>query len=198
MKLVVGLGNIGEAYANTRHNLGFICLDYYANKHNLAFKEEKKLKCYLASFTKNGERIILIKPTTYMNLSGEAVSAVMNYYKVDIEDVLVICDDLDSPVGRVRLRSDGSSGGHNGLKNIILHTGTQSFKRIKIGISRNPLIDVASYVLGHFKEEEIPLIEEAVKEANLAIEEFILGVPFNKIASKYSKKWVLGSLFDVR
>ena len=171
MKLVVGLGNIGEAYANTRHNLGFICLDYYANKHNLAFKEEKKLKCYLASFTKN---------------------------KVDIEDVLVICDDLDSPVGRVRLRSDGSSGGHNGLKNIILHTGTQSFKRIKIGISRNPLIDVASYVLGHFKEEEIPLIEEAVKEANLAIEEFILGVPFNKIASKYSKKWVLGSLFDVR
>ncbi len=188
MKLIVGLGNIGQTYANTRHNLGFMSLDYYALKHNLEFKEDKKLKCFISSFTINGEKIILIKPTTYMNLSGESVKAVMTYYKISIADILVICDDLDSPCGRIRLRSEGSSGGHNGLKNIILHCGTTIFKRIKIGISRDPQMDVASFVLSHFKEEEKPKIEEAIKNTSEAIEEFVLDVPFAKIASKYSKK----------
>lgn len=187
MKLIVGLGNIGEQYQNTRHNLGFNCLDYYAYKHNLTFKEEKKLKCFLINFNLNGEKIVMIKPTTYMNLSGEAVSLVVNYYKINVSDILVICDDLDSPVGRVRLRDKGASGGHNGLKNIILHLGTADFKRIKIGIGRDKLIDVASYVLSHFKDEEKNLINEAIKEVEMAVEEFILDVPFNKIASKYSK-----------
>lgn len=188
MKLIVGLGNIGTLYDNTRHNLGFMCLDYFAKQHNLTFKEDKKLKCFLASFSVNGEKTILIKPTTYMNLSGESVILVKNYFKVSILDILVICDDLDSNVGRVRLRQNGSSGGHNGLKNIILHLGTEEFKRVKVGIGRNSLMSTVDYVLSRFNDDEKSLIDEAIINVNDLIFEFSNDVPFYKIASKYSKK----------
>ncbi len=188
MKLIVGLGNIGSTYTKTRHNLGFMCVDYFAEKHNLEFKEEKKLKCYLTSFTVQGEKIIIIKPTTYMNLSGDAVLTVKNYYKISILDILVICDDLDSHTARIRLRQNGSSGGHNGLKSIIANLGSEEFKRIKVGIGRNPLMKTADYVLSKFTNEEEPLIEEAIKSVEEIITEFSLDVPFYKLASKYSKK----------
>ena len=190
MKLIVGLGNVGNVYENTRHNLGFMCVDYFARKHNLVFKEDKKLKCLITTFNYNSEKIIIIKPTTYMNLSGEAVLAVKNFYKISILDILIICDDLDSHVGRVRLRQNGSSGGHNGLKNIILHLGTEEFKRVKIGIGRDPLINTADYVLGHFKTEDKVIVDEAIVDVCAILEEFIEDEPFYKIASKYSKKWV--------
>lgn len=188
MKLIVGLGNVGSIYLNTRHNLGFMAVDAIAHKQGVEFKEEKKLKCFLASFSLNGEKSILIKPTTFMNLSGEAVSLVKNFYKISIADILVICDDLDSNVGRVRLRQSGSSGGHNGLKNIILHLGTEEFKRIKIGIGRDPQMNTADYVLSKFKDDEKDLIEEAIVTSSEAALEFCLGEPFYKISSKYSKK----------
>lgn len=188
MKLLVGLGNPGPLYVKTRHNIGFMALDLFAMENNVNFKEEKKLKCLLGVTTIQGEKIYLCKPLTYMNLSGEAVSAVMNYYKINRQDLIVVVDDLDSNPGRLRLRADGSSGGHNGLKSIIAHLGTEEFKRIKIGIGRDRLIPVPDYVLGAIKEEDLPATKEAIKNACAALREFAEGISFLKISSKYSKK----------
>ncbi len=188
MKLLVGLGNPGPLYVKTRHNMGFMTIDLFASKHNISFKEEKKLKCLLGVTNINGEKVFLCKPLTYMNLSGEAVSAVLNYYKIPLADMIIVADDLDSNPGRVRLRANGSSGGHNGLKSIIAHIGTEQFNRIKIGIGRDKNIPVADYVLGVVKEEDEALTKEAINSAADALDEFVNGITFLKISSKYSKK----------
>lgn len=148
-------------------------IDFFAVVNNQSFKEEKKLKSLISKFKFNGEDLILIKPLTYMNLSGEAVVAVMNFYKIDIEDILVIYDDISIDLGRVRFRNSGSDGGHNGIKSIIKQLGTQDFARLKIGIGPQPNIPSEAYVLQNFSREELsklkdilksPLIETYLKE----------------------------------
>ncbi len=186
MKLIIGLGNPGEEYANTRHNMGFMTLDRFANKHNLEFKLESKFKGLISKVDFNGNKALLLKPLTYMNLSGESIIEVMHYYKISILDILVICDDLDSPLGRIRLRKDGSSGGHNGLKSIEHNCNSNQFKRIKIGIDRSPVIPVIDWVLKKLTKEEIATLEPSFDTAIAAIEDFINDIDFYKIASKYS------------
>ncbi len=157
MKLIVGLGNPGQQYEQTRHNVGFRVVDMLAK--NLGWKwSEQRNRAILASGTLGPEKVILVKPITFMNNSGEAVSALVHWYKVQPEDVLVVYDELDLPVGRVRLKSNGSSGGHNGIDNIIRHLHTNNVPRLRIGIGRptNTHVETVSYVLG------IPPLDERI------------------------------------
>ncbi|MBO5712360.1 MAG: aminoacyl-tRNA hydrolase [Acholeplasmatales bacterium] len=188
MKLIVGLGNPGKQYEGTRHNAGFMCIDEVAKYYNCEFKLETKLKGMVAKVNVNGNKAILLKPMTYMNLSGEALVQTAQFYKIDFENIIVIADDLDSRCGRVRLRADGSAGGHNGLKNIILKTGRQDFKRIKIGIDRSSVIPVIDWVLTKFTKDELPLINEAVATGSKACIDFIEGKTFYQVSSLYSSK----------
>ena len=161
MKLIIGLGNPGKEYLNTRHNAGFMAVDAFAKKHDITFSFEPKMKGMLAQVNLGGNKAILLKPMTYMNLSGEAVSLVMNFYKIPVEDILVISDDLDSRLGRIRLRAKGSAGGHNGHKNIQMHIHTEEYKRIKIGIDRSDVIPVIDWVLKKFDPNELSIMNSA-------------------------------------
>lgn len=169
MKLIAGLGNIGEKYCFTRHNAGFMVLDKLAMDNNITFKEDKKLKCFI---TKMGENI-LIKPTTFMNLSGESVRAVIDYYKIDVKDILIVYDDIALDLGRIRFRANGSDGGHNGIKSIIKHIGTQNFDRLKIGIGPQPNIPSENYVLQNFPKEHLEELKKVLKRADEAIEYYL-------------------------
>ena len=184
MKLIVGLGNPGKEYEKTRHNAGFMCIDKVATACNLRF-DTKKFKAELATGFVNGEKVILMKPQTYMNLSGEAVGACVRFYNIPIEDICVLVDDLDLPIGKIRLRMKGSSGGQNGLKNIIAHLGTQEFKRIRIGIGNNKLIDTKDYVLGKISKEDQTLFEDALQRASHAAVDFI-SKPFELVMGEYN------------
>ena len=161
MKLIAGLGNIGEKYCFTRHNAGFMVLDKWAIDEGFSFKEDKKLKCFLAKYNE----IIFVKPTTFMNLSGEAVRAVMDYYKLSEEDVLIIYDDIALDLGKIRFRANGSDGGHNGIKSIIKHMGTQNFDRLKIGIGPQPNIPSENYVLQNFPKENFEELKNVLKKS---------------------------------
>ena len=172
MKLIVGLGNPGKEYENTRHNVGFMTMDRLADVLNVSI-DHAKLKGEYVKMKYHGEDVILLKPMTYMNNSGESVIQVMNYFKIDVSDLLVIYDDMDMPTGKLRLRESGSAGGHNGMKSIIAHVGTQSFKRIRVGIDKHPRIKVIDYVLGRFTKEEQPLIDEGIENAVKAVEMFL-------------------------
>ncbi len=164
MKLIAGLGNIGEKYVFTRHNAGFMVLDRWSYVDSFSFKEESKLKAYISRFKTGGEDIIFVKPTTFMNLSGEAVRAVMDYYKIDISDLIIIYDDIALPLGTIRLRANGSDGGHNGIKSIIKHLGTSNFNRIKIGIG--PQIGPSeNYVLQNFSKEQMEALKNVLDKA---------------------------------
>lgn len=184
MKLIVGLGNPGNEYENTRHNIGFMCLDEIAQYFKVSFDSNKFVGNY-TQFNHNGEKIILLKPGKYMNLSGEVIRDFVKYFKINIDDILVICDDLDTNVGTYRLRYKGSSGGHNGLKNIELHLNTKEYKRIKIGISNNKLIDTKDYVLGKFTKEEKELINPIIKKMPNIIEDY-LKISFDHLMNKYN------------
>ena len=185
MKLIAGLGNIGEKYCFTRHNAGFMFLDKFALNNHLTFREEKKLKCYMTKYRYNNEDLILIKPTTFMNLSGESIIAVMNYYKIDIDDLIVIFDDLSLNLGRIRFRANGSDGGHNGIKSIIKHLGTQNFTRLKIGIGPQPPIPSENFVLQNFSQNELTILKETL---NRSIEglEFYLNNGIEKTQNMYN------------
>lgn len=183
MKLIVGLGNIGEEYDKTRHNVGFMAIDYFASKYNAIFKENKSFKGYVSKTKINGEDVILLKPTTYMNLSGDSLILVKNYYKIDISDILVINDDLDMPVGKVRFRAKGSAGGHNGLKSIIANLKSEDFKRIKIGIDRSKVIPVVDYVLSKFSSDDLVLLNDSFKKVETGILSFIDGLDSNKLSN---------------
>ena len=188
MKLIIGLGNPGVQYENTRHNAGFMALDHYASKNNIEFSMVSKLKGMIAQVNYNGNKAILLKPMTYMNLSGESVQLVCSYYKIDIEDIIVFSDDLDSHLGRIRLRAKGSCGGHNGHRNIALHLNTEEYKRVKIGIDRSPVIPVIDWVLKKFTKEELDEINKSFEITDNIIDDFIRGVDFYKISSLYSQK----------
>lgn len=173
MKLITGLGNIGDKYCFTRHNAGFMVVDKFALENNITFKQDSKLKCFITKFKYNSEDIIIIKPTTFMNLSGEAVRAVMDYYKIDIKDLLIIYDDIALDLGRIRFRANGSDGGHNGIKSIIKHIGTNKFDRLKIGIGPQPPIPSENYVLQNFPKEEHASLKEVLRTSVSAIEFYL-------------------------
>lgn len=181
MKLMVGLGNVGEKYCFTRHNAGFMVLDKLAVDKGFSFREESKLKCFLAKSCD----IIYIKPTTFMNLSGEAVRAVMDYYKIDVKDLLIVYDDIALDLGRMRFRANGSDGGHNGIKSIIKHVGTKEFDRLKIGIGPQPNIPSENYVLQNFPKEQLEELKEVLKRADEAIE-FYLENGIQKAQNKFN------------
>ena len=166
MKLITGLGNVGEKYLFTRHNAGFMAVDKIALDNSLEFREDKKLKSLITKFKNIEDDILLIKPTTFMNLSGEAVSAVMNYYKIDVKDILIIYDDISLDLGRIRFRANGSDGGHNGIKSIIKHLGTKDFNRLKIGIGPQPSIPSEEFVLQNFSKEQMPELKNIITKAS--------------------------------
>lgn len=186
MKWIVGLGNPGPNYEKTRHNVGFMALDALAERHGLKFNQNK-CKSVIAEGMIGGTKTVLIKPMTFMNLSGEAVRAYMDYYKVSLEDMIVVYDDLDTIVGKIRLRYQGSAGGHNGIKSIIQHTGTQSFNRVRMGISRpEPGYAIVDYVLGTFPKKEREQLQHMVEETCDALE-FSLGHTFEQTMAKFNK-----------
>ena len=162
MYLIVGLGNPGREYENTRHNAGYMVVDALAEKCGIDVLE-KKHKALIGKGVVAGQKCILMKPLTYMNLSGESVMDACQYYKIDpTQELIVISDDISLEVGKLRIRKKGSAGGHNGLKNIIAHFGHDTFMRLKVGVgNKPPRMDLADYVLGHFTKEERTLMEEA-------------------------------------
>lgn len=170
MKLIVGLGNPGKPYEHTRHNIGFDVIDALAKKWNAPLTQSKFNGMYTSVHRPEG-KVILVKPLTYMNLSGECVGPLMDYFDVDIEDIIVIYDDLDLDVGKLRLRQKGSAGGHNGIKSLIHHLGTQEFNRIRVGVSRPPAgMKVADYVLSKFSKDDQPIVEDAINKSVDAVE----------------------------
>lgn len=173
LKLIVGLGNPGPQYEQTRHNIGFKVIDELAHRLQTPLKHSKFNGMY-AIVHHDNEKLILLKPLTYMNLSGESIQAMMRYYDVPIDHLLVIYDDLDLPVGKIRLRQKGSAGGHNGIKSTIAHLGTQEFKRIRVGIDRpGPDISVSNYVLSTFSKEEQKIMEEVISRCADSCEKWL-------------------------
>jgi len=171
MKLIVGLGNPGKKYEGTRHNMGFMAIDLLADLAQIDVDKEV-FSGLLGRGKIFKEDVMLFKPTTYMNLSGNAVQQVVNYFKIDLDDIIVICDDMALTPGRIRLRIKGSSGGQKGLQNIIDCLGSQEFKRIRVGIGE-PVDNSIDFVLGKPTKDEKPLIEEAIKDTVEAIKETI-------------------------
>lgn len=185
MRLIVGLGNPGKEYQNTRHNIGFFFIDNYAKSKNIVIDKEKFNGLYTKTTIKN-EQVILLKPLSYMNLSGEVVKKYVDFFKINIDDILIINDDLDLDFGRIRLRNKGSSGGHNGLKNIELHLNTNNFKRLKIGISNNKNIDTKDYVLGKFSKDEQETLEKLKDTINNLLDDYLCD-SFDKLMCNYNK-----------
>ncbi len=182
MKLVVGLGNPGLKYRKTKHNVGFMCLDLYADKKHMKFKQDNKFK---GEVLKDGN-LILLKPHTFMNLSGESVKKAMKFYNIELKDVLIIYDDLALPIAKIRIREKGSSGGHNGVKSIIDHVGTDEIQRVKIGIDSNPLIEAKDYVLGKFSKSELKEIDQAIQRTINIMDDYKNNLDFVNIMSKYN------------
>ena len=175
MKIIVGLGNPGKPYEHTRHNIGFDVIDALAEKWGAPLTNSKFNGMYTTVHRPEG-KVLLVKPLTYMNLSGECVGPLMDYFDIDVEDLIVIYDDLDLETGKLRLRQKGSAGGHNGIKNIIAQLGTQNFQRIKVGVGEKPKgWDLADYVLGHFSKEDRGLVDDALKRAAGAVELMVQG-----------------------
>ena len=168
MKIIVGLGNPGKKYEKTRHNTGFLVIDKVLKKLNIQLDKEKFNASYTI-YNHKGEKIYFVKPLTYMNNSGEAVSQLMKYYGLEISDLIVIHDDLDLPVGKIRLRMKGSCGGQNGVRNIIDLIGSEEFNRIRIGIGKDKQIDTIDYVLGKVKKEDLEIYEDSLNRACEAI-----------------------------
>ncbi len=165
-RLIVGLGNPGREYRDTRHNIGFMIVDRLATAARAEFRKEKSWQCDLA---KAGD-VLLCKPLTYMNLSGEAVRAVCDFYKIEPTEVLALSDDLALPLGKLRLRAGGSAGGHNGLKSIAAHLGTQTFPRLRVGIGAAETGAATDHVLGRFASEEKEALAEGLARAISAID----------------------------
>jgi peptidyl-tRNA hydrolase, PTH1 family len=191
MKLIIGLGNPGRDYVNNRHNVGFKCIDLFAREHSISLTQ-RTARSKLGTGEIAGTKIVLAKPQTFMNLSGEAVSTLVHRYHLSSKDILVVYDDLDLPLGKIRIRERGTSGGHNGLKSIIAHLGTEEFPRIKVGIEPAasndgtiPKIDAIEHVLSDFTEAEKNVMRETYPAVAAAIE-FILTEGITAAMNKYN------------
>ena len=176
MFIIAGLGNPKKEYDNTRHNIGFEVIDALADKYNISVLDIKN-KAMTGKGIIEGQKVILVKPLTYMNLSGESIRPLADYYKIDYEtELIIISDDINLPPGQIRIRKKGSAGGHNGLKNIIRNLGSSDFQRIRVGVGEKPKeYDLADYVLGHFTKEEKFLMKEGVEKAVKAAEMMLKG-----------------------
>lgn len=185
MKMIIGLGNPGKQYENTRHNIGFQAIDALANSLSAPPMQSKFNGMFSIVHTSNG-KVILVKPLTFMNLSGQCVAPLMDYFDIDVDDIVVLYDDLDFVPGEIRLRQKGSAGGHNGMKSLIAHLGTDQFNRIRIGIGRpNNGMKVADYVLSNFSKEETPVIEDTVRRVSDACEAWLQD-SFLEVMNKYN------------
>ena len=184
MKLVVGLGNPGKEYDKTRHNVGFDIIDAYLKEKNIDGEKSKFNGIYVEANI-NSEKVIFLKPQKYINLSGEVIRKYVDFYKINYEDILVIHDDLDQPLGKIKLKRNSSSGGHNGIKNIELHLGTKDYKRLKIGISNNKNIDTRDYVLSKISKEDRKVIDESINKCINIIDDFFV-IDFESLMSKYN------------
>ena len=173
MFLIVGLGNPGKEYEDTRHNIGFKVIDNIAKEYNIEINRQKFKGTYGEGFI-DGEKVMILKPTTYMNLSGESVREVMDFYNLDNKDILVIYDDISLEVGTLRIREKGSAGGHNGIKSIIAHLGNDAFSRIKVGVGQ-PDVNLIKYVLGKFTKGELTVLSEVIGATTKATSEIIKG-----------------------
>ncbi|KGF08763.1 peptidyl-tRNA hydrolase [Clostridiales bacterium S5-A14a] len=186
MYIIVGLGNPGRKYENTRHNLGFITIDRLASKHDIKV-DKIKFKALVGDGRIAGQKVLLVKPQTYMNLSGESVREVANFYKVEPDEIIVIYDDLDLPLGNLRIRKSGSAGTHNGMKSVVYQLKSDQFPRVRIGIGQNGDKDIIDFVIGGFRKEEVPILEDTVDKAVMAIESMIsetVDIAMNKYNSK--------------
>ena len=186
MKLIVGLGNPGKEYENTRHNVGFNIVDLFLKKNNLKLDKEKFNGKYTKTRIKD-EEVIFLEPQTYMNLSGDSVRKIMDFYKINVEDILIIQDDLDLDLGKIKLKENSSSGGHNGIKDIEEKLGTNSIKRLKIGISNNKQMDTKDYVLGKISKEDKEILEKTYEICLNIIEDFFT-MNFDLLMGKYNKR----------
>lgn len=185
MKLIVGLGNPGKEYDNTRHNVGFMIIDSILKQLNIQNGKEKMGGLYFETNI-NGEKILFLKPQKYINLSGEVIKKYIDFYKIDIKDVLIFHDDLDLPLGTFKLREKGGSGGHNGLKNIEDNLKTNNYCRMKIGISNDKNTDTKDYVLGHFNKEEKTKIDEIIFLGPKILNDY-LNISFSNLMNKYNR-----------
>jgi PTH1 family peptidyl-tRNA hydrolase len=183
MKAVIGLGNPGKAYTHNRHNCGFMALDAFCREKKLVFEKKSRFKALVADYRAEGETHVLVKPSTYMNASGDAVSLILGFYKLQPGDMLVVCDDFQLPLGMLRLREKGSSGGHNGLESIIRATGTPAFPRLRMGVGTEAFRELKArgaspetgFVLGDFAGDEKDGLDQAIAKASGAIELFLAG-----------------------
>jgi len=174
LKLIVGLGNVGKEYVFTRHNVGFMVLDKIAERYSLRFKKSNIFKAYLVKSDLFKEKIMLVKPSTFMNNSGACVKKIVTHWKINVEEILIVYDDVDLPLGRIRFRIKGRSAGHKGMESVIQHLGSERIKRLKIGIGRpHNRKDITDYVLSSFSEEEKDTIEDVLERAVLCCGEWI-------------------------
>lgn len=188
MYIIAGLGNPTTKYAGTRHNVGFDVIDQIAEEYNISV-ESRKGRAFVGTGIIAGQKVLLVKPQTYMNLSGESIRELVDFYKIDVEsELLVIYDDVSLDVGQLRIRKKGSAGGHNGIKSIISHLGTNVFLRIKVGVGEKPAqYDLADYVLGHFSKEDRQLMEEGYRKAVHAVE-LLVTDQVDQAMNEYNKK----------
>lgn len=185
MKCIVGLGNPGKKYDQTRHNIGFMVVDSLSDALNIPL-DNKKFKCEYGIGLVGGEKVMLVKPQTYMNLSGEGVRPLVDYYNVELEDVFVLYDDLDLALGTLRLRQKGSGGGHNGIKSLNQHFASEAYKRLRIGIDRPmPGKSVSSYVLSTFPKADVDLLHKVIEHSTKASEAFITK-SFNDVMNRFN------------
>ena len=185
MKLIVGLGNYDREYDNTRHNIGFMLLDYIFNDSDFVINKKMNAMEYITNI--NGEKVVLIKPTTYMNLSGDAVSKYVNFYKLDVNDILVIQDDLDMSLGNFKLMLNRGDGGHNGIKDIVLKLSSKNFLRLKIGIGKSNNIDIKNYVLSKFGKEEKETLDGVFMQLRNIVNDYVT-MNLDNLIQKYNTK----------
>ena len=188
MKVIIGLGNPGNKYFETRHNIGFMVVDELAEQCQFSWSMNKKFQAQTAEGMIAGEKVILVKPMTYMNESGQSVRALTDYYQINNDEMMIVYDDLDLKVGKLRLRQTGSAGGHNGIKSIIAHLNSKDFPRAKVGIDRPKNKTVVQHVLSTFNKEEYPIIKEAVNQTVKAIEFWIETSDFSQTMNQFNKK----------
>lgn len=186
--MIVGLGNIGSKYAQTRHNVGFMVVDSLAQDVQATFVYKEKLFAQIATTVIEAQKVLLVKPTTYMNESGKAIRAISDYFSIQLEDILVVYDDMDLVTGKLRLRQKGSAGGHNGIKSTIAHLGTQDFKRLKLGIDHPKQTKVVDWVLSEFTPQQKVEFEIGLQQAKDALKDWLKEDNFMQTMNRFNKK----------